>query len=267
VAGTSTLEQANRYLEDEFLPWWNQHLVVAPANPTDAHRPLGTEHDLASALSLVETRVVANDYTIRYEGKLYQIARVDVRTGLRGATVRVESRLDGSFSPTLCGHQGMSAAAPSGAEANGAYCSAKATPGRRLESKFRFEESAKDLAGSPSLGHSQRPVLSGFSGFLPYRRWVAIKPGEALRNHPGGSLPYTGVPVCVFKASRNLSIRCGLQNFQSWAGTAPVDRGLSSENATGGPRPAHRLDEFRPAIPRSGCSPAEPVSASPARTD
>ncbi len=25
----------------------------------------------------------------------------------------------------------------------------------------------------------------------------------------------------------------------------------------------HRLDEFRPANPRSGCSPAEPVSASP----
>ena len=25
-------------------------------------------------------------------------------------------------------------------------------------------------------------------------------------------------------------------------------------------------DEFRPVIPRSGCSPAEPVSASPART-
>jgi len=29
----------------------------------------------------------------------------------------------------------------------------------------------------------------------------------------------------------------------------------------------HRLDECRPAIPRSGCSPAWPVSASPARTD
>ena len=27
VAGVSTLEQANQYLEGEFLPWWNQHLV------------------------------------------------------------------------------------------------------------------------------------------------------------------------------------------------------------------------------------------------
>src|SRR5438309_2401918 len=27
VAGINTLEGANRYLEEEFLPWWNQHLV------------------------------------------------------------------------------------------------------------------------------------------------------------------------------------------------------------------------------------------------
>ena len=34
VAGAKTMEEANRYLEQEFLPWWNQHLTVAPANPT-----------------------------------------------------------------------------------------------------------------------------------------------------------------------------------------------------------------------------------------
>ena len=41
VAGACTLEDANRYLAAEFLPWWNQHLVSAPANAADAHRPLG----------------------------------------------------------------------------------------------------------------------------------------------------------------------------------------------------------------------------------
>lgn len=97
VAGARTIEDANRYLAEEFLPWWNQHLVVIPANPSDAHRQLGAEHDLASALSHVEERQVANDYTIRYGGKLYQIAREDIRTGLRGANVRVEERLDGSL--------------------------------------------------------------------------------------------------------------------------------------------------------------------------
>lgn len=97
VAQVMTLEQANRYLETEFLPWWNQHLKVVPNNSTDAHRPLDAEHDLAASLSVVETRQVTNDYTIRFDSHLYQIARGDIRAGLRGAHVRIESRLDGSL--------------------------------------------------------------------------------------------------------------------------------------------------------------------------
>jgi hypothetical protein len=96
VAGARTLEQANRYLETEFLPWWNQHLVVAPASAVDAHRPLESGHDLAATLSTVETRQVNNDYTISVHGKLYQIGRASIIAGLRGATVRVEHRLDGT---------------------------------------------------------------------------------------------------------------------------------------------------------------------------
>jgi transposase len=95
VAGVRSLEEANTYLENTYLPWWNQTLVVTPANAADAHRSLGTEHDLAAILSHVEPRQVTNDYTIRWDGKFYQIDRRDVRTGLRKAWVRVEQRLDG----------------------------------------------------------------------------------------------------------------------------------------------------------------------------
>ena len=97
VAGANTLEAANRYLAEEFLPWWNQHLTVIPANATDAHRPLAAEHNLAAALSHVETRQVDNNYTLALDGKRYQIERADIRPGLRGGTVRVEARLDGSI--------------------------------------------------------------------------------------------------------------------------------------------------------------------------
>jgi transposase len=97
VAGARTIEQANRYLEEEFLPWWNQHLVVAPANATDAHRPLGSEHDLAASLSQVITRQVDNDYTIRLDGKVYRLVMDAVPAGLRGTVVRVEQRLDGKL--------------------------------------------------------------------------------------------------------------------------------------------------------------------------
>jgi hypothetical protein len=90
------MEQANHYLETEFLPWVNTTLAVAPANADDAHRRLEKHHDLAAILSHVESRRVNNDYTIQFETKIYQIARKDICTGLRGAVVRVEKRRDGT---------------------------------------------------------------------------------------------------------------------------------------------------------------------------
>lgn len=96
-AGANTLEQAQQYLERVYLPLWNRRFTVAAAHPTEAHRPLGPEHHLAGILSHVESRVVAPDYTVQWQGHRYQIAREAVRAGLRGAQVRVEKRLDGSL--------------------------------------------------------------------------------------------------------------------------------------------------------------------------
>jgi hypothetical protein len=104
VAGARTLDEANAYLETEFIPWWNQTLAVVPTSADDAHRPLGKEHSLAASLSYVETRQVANDYTIQFDNKTYQIARKDIRAGLRGADVRVELRLDGSMAVRFKNH-------------------------------------------------------------------------------------------------------------------------------------------------------------------
>jgi transposase len=93
-AGAGGLEQANDYLEDVYLPMWNQRFTQAEQNSTDVHRALMKEHSLASILSCVETRVVTNDYTIRVGGQIFQIAREQARPALRGAMVRVELRLD-----------------------------------------------------------------------------------------------------------------------------------------------------------------------------
>ena len=97
VAGAKTLEQANAYLEAELIVWWNHTIAVVPASSDDAHRPLGKEHSLAASLSYVETRQVSNDYTIQVDRQTWQISRVGIRAGLRGADVRVEVRLDGSM--------------------------------------------------------------------------------------------------------------------------------------------------------------------------
>jgi hypothetical protein len=97
VAGVKTIEQANEYLLDDYLVWWERKMTVAATNPDDAHRPLEKSHQLAASLSYVETRQVRPDYTLRWDGKLYQIERRAVVAGLRGASVRVEKRLDGSL--------------------------------------------------------------------------------------------------------------------------------------------------------------------------
>ena len=97
LARAETLPAAQTYLEQEYLPHWNQTFTVLPASSTDAHRPLRAEHELKSILSVVEERIVTSDYTIRYQGKIFQIARGDIRPGLRGGRVRVEQRLDGSM--------------------------------------------------------------------------------------------------------------------------------------------------------------------------
>jgi transposase len=97
VAGVKTIEQANEYLLNDYLVWWERELTVEPASADDAHRRLDKSHDLPASLSYVETRQVRPDYTLRWDGKLYQIQREAVTNRLRGANVRVEQRLDGSM--------------------------------------------------------------------------------------------------------------------------------------------------------------------------
>jgi hypothetical protein len=98
LAGASSLDAANQYLEEEFLPEFNLRFAHQPANLTDAHRPLeATLHHLAASLSHVEMRTVTNDYTIQFRGERYQISRASIAVGMKGQPVRVEARLDGAI--------------------------------------------------------------------------------------------------------------------------------------------------------------------------
>ena len=94
--GASTLKQANTYLSGTYLPLWERRFSHAPRQAGDAHRPLHAGLDLDSVLSRVELRVVAQDYTVRWQGETYQIPRPQIGGGMRGSQVAVEKRLDGS---------------------------------------------------------------------------------------------------------------------------------------------------------------------------
>ena len=95
LAAARNIQQANAGLQ-QFLADWNQRFTVPAANPTDAHRPLGDQHDLSATLSFVKHPTIENNYTFSFGGKRYQIDKRHVRAGMRGDRVRVERRLDGN---------------------------------------------------------------------------------------------------------------------------------------------------------------------------
>jgi len=93
LAGASTMEEANKVVEEEFLPWFNRRCTVKPISPNDAHRKIDPSMNLAAILSIHDKRTVANDYTIRHENRTYQILPPP-HPGLRGGKVTVELRAD-----------------------------------------------------------------------------------------------------------------------------------------------------------------------------
>lgn len=95
LAKVKTIDQANEVLE-RLLPDHNRRFKVPAAEAGDAHRTVGSGHHLAAIFSIQETRVVANDYTIRFENRLYQLGK-PIYPGERGGKVTIELRLNGTM--------------------------------------------------------------------------------------------------------------------------------------------------------------------------
>jgi hypothetical protein len=121
LAKVTTREAANRFLEKEYWPHWNERFARSLEGVVDLHRPLTPQLDLASALSHVEQRVIRNDYTVSFAGRNYQIVRKDVKAGMKGQWLRMELRLDGELRARYegqyvelgeCGVKTMDQAAP-----------------------------------------------------------------------------------------------------------------------------------------------------------
>ncbi len=72
LAGACTLAEANQVLA-VFLPRFNQHFGVPPAQPESAFRPVDPELDLGGVLCIKELRRVAKDNTVQYHGRTLQL--------------------------------------------------------------------------------------------------------------------------------------------------------------------------------------------------
>jgi Helix-turn-helix domain len=102
LAGATAVAEANQVLE-RLLPAHNRRFSKAARQQGDAHRPLGPGHDLAAILSHQEQRVVANDYTIRFRNRFYQLLK-PVYPGQRGGKVVIELRRDGRMAVRFRGN-------------------------------------------------------------------------------------------------------------------------------------------------------------------
>jgi hypothetical protein len=123
LAKVKTLQDANKFLEAEYWPEWNERFARPLEGVVDMHRPLTPQTDLASALSHVEQRKVSNDYTFSFAGRRYQVARTDVKAGMRGKSLRIELHLSGALRARFegvyaevseCGAKAPAAAKPAG---------------------------------------------------------------------------------------------------------------------------------------------------------
>jgi len=96
LAGITEMPVANAFLRDQFLPAYNQRFAVPAAEPGTAFIPWQGAN-LADLLCVQEERVVANDNTVRYQGRSLQIPPDRHRFHYVKVTVRVHAYPDGTL--------------------------------------------------------------------------------------------------------------------------------------------------------------------------
>lgn len=95
--GITEMGKANEQLSGGFCEELNRKFAIEPAKSEDVHLPVPEGMDLAKVFCWEETRVVNNDWTVRYHNCWFQI------TGPKGnfppakKKVLVQERLDGSL--------------------------------------------------------------------------------------------------------------------------------------------------------------------------
>jgi transposase len=68
-----THEQANQYLQQEYLPEHNERFRRAPAEAENYHRQTPSEGELREVFRLESERIIGNDWVVRYDNRLFQV--------------------------------------------------------------------------------------------------------------------------------------------------------------------------------------------------
>ena len=71
--GIKSQIDANRYLQQCFLPEWREKWTVAPVSPTTRYKLLPADTDLRDVFCLKFARLVNRDHTVSYESRRYKL--------------------------------------------------------------------------------------------------------------------------------------------------------------------------------------------------
>jgi len=97
LAGVSDMAAANKFLETFYIAKHNDKFAVAPASRINAHRPLLKTHRLDEILCVKLNRTLANDYTLRFNNKFFQVTKDQAIRIRPRDIVTIEEWLDGSI--------------------------------------------------------------------------------------------------------------------------------------------------------------------------
>jgi transposase len=92
-----TVEEANRYIQEKFIPWHNRKLAVGPMEKATAFVPVRGV-DLDAILCVKEERIVGNDNTVSWRNKRLQIGEQKWRGSLAKSRVHVCEHIEGMIS-------------------------------------------------------------------------------------------------------------------------------------------------------------------------
>lgn len=95
LAGITTVEAANRFIAEVYLPAHNARFAVAAAEPGSAFVPCPPAA-WREVLCRHETRQVGNDNTVGWRGRRLQIPASKLRPHFARATVRLHEYPDGA---------------------------------------------------------------------------------------------------------------------------------------------------------------------------
>lgn len=97
LKGITTIEKANEFLEVEYISYHNQKFSIEPKNKEDMHVKITINDNLDAILSVQNKRSIYNDFTIRYNGRVFQILKEQKINVLTKNKVLIEERLDESI--------------------------------------------------------------------------------------------------------------------------------------------------------------------------